>query len=161
MSPAADSTLARLDGPTVRQSALSAVAAVLSWLVARWFGFPEAYRAVATTLIVAQSMEDATATISLKRLAGTILGVVVGVFVAALGLNLTVSLPVSIFVLGLLSATFHLGKPGYRFAGIGFVIVALPQRTLSPSTIAFHRFFEVAIGIGVGLLLVRGSYRSD
>jgi uncharacterized membrane protein YccC len=161
MSPAADSTLSRLDGQAVRQSALSAVAAAASWVVARWLGFPEAYWAVTTTLIVAQSMEDANATVSLKRLAGTILGVVAGAMVAELGVNRTVSLPVSIFVLGLSSATFHLGKPAYRFAGIGFVIVALPQRIQSPLTIAFHRLFEVAIGIGVGLLLVRGSYRSD
>jgi uncharacterized membrane protein YccC len=153
MSDAADSPLARLDQQAIRQSGLSAVSAAVSWLVAGWFGLPEAYWAVATTLIVAQSMEDASATISFQRLAGTALGAVVGAVMAESGVDPTVSLPVSIFLLGLLSAALHLGKPAYIFSGIALIIVTLPASLRPPATIALHRFLEVAIGIGVGLLL--------
>jgi uncharacterized membrane protein YccC len=149
-----DSTLSRLDGRAVRHSALSAAAAAISWLVARWFRFPETYWAVATTLIITQSIEDANPTVSMQRLAGTALGAIVGAIMAQLDVPRTVALPVSIFLLGLLSAVLHLGKPAYRFAGIALVIVTLPPRVQPPFTIALHRFFEVAIGICVGLLLV-------
>jgi uncharacterized membrane protein YgaE (UPF0421/DUF939 family) len=59
-------------------------------LFTRWFRFPEAYWAVATTLIIARSMEDANATISLQRLAGTGLGAAVAALMAELGVNSTV-----------------------------------------------------------------------
>jgi uncharacterized membrane protein YccC len=128
------------------------VAAVISWLVARSLTFPEAYWAVATALIVMQSVQEGTVTVSLQRLAGTALGAVVGTVLVEFNVTRTVALPLGVFGLGLLCAALHIGKPAYRFAGIAFVIVTLTPRVQPPFTTALHRFFEVAIGIGVALL---------
>ena len=67
------------DNPlTIEHSARTAVAAVASLLVARWFGFSESYWAAILTLVVMQSTLGATLPISAQRLAGTALGAAVG-----------------------------------------------------------------------------------
>ena len=59
----------------------------------------------------------------------------------------------SVFILGLLRAVAHLDLIAYRFGGVTLAIVLLVPRTGSPWQIAFHRFAEVSIGIGVALIL--------
>jgi uncharacterized membrane protein YccC len=59
----------------------------------------------------------------------------------------------TVFLLGVLSAALHLDRSAYRFAGITLAIVMLVVRGQSPWVVAAHRFFEVSIGIVVGLLL--------
>jgi len=73
------------DNPsTLEHSARTAVAAVVSLLVARLFRLPEAYWASISTLIVMQSTLGAALPISAQRFAGTAMGVIVGGFAAAL-----------------------------------------------------------------------------
>jgi uncharacterized membrane protein YccC len=152
MTPATDATFSRLDVQAVHQSVRTAVAAVVSWLVARSLTFPEAYWAVATALIVMQSVQEATLAVSMQRLAGTALGAVVGAVLVEFDVTRAVALPLGVLGLGLLCAALRLGKPANRFAGIALVIVTLTPRVQPPFTTALHRFFEVAIGIGVALI---------
>jgi hypothetical protein len=42
----------------------------------------------------------------------------------------------------------------YRYASITLAIVMLPTRSTSVPLIALHRFFEVSIGLSVGLAFV-------
>jgi len=59
----------------------------------------------------------------------------------------------SVFILGLLRAVAHLDLTAYRFGGVTLAIVLLVPRTGPAWQIAFNRFAEVSIGIGVALIL--------
>lgn len=129
------------------------MAAVVSLLVARLFGLPEAYWAPVTTLVITQSSLGAALAVSWERIVGTALGAVVGAIVAnRFGPNV-VAFGAGVFALGLLAALVRSDRSAFRFAGITLAIVMLVPRTTPPSQIAFHRCAEVYIGIGVALLL--------
>jgi uncharacterized membrane protein YgaE (UPF0421/DUF939 family) len=131
-------------------SARTAVAAVASLLVARLFRLPEAFWAPITTLVITQSSALIS---SWRRFVGTALGATLGAVVASrFGPNVLV-FGTAVFILGLLSAVVRLDRAAYGFGGITLAIVLLEPRTVAPSLIAFHRFAEVCIGIGVALVL--------
>jgi uncharacterized membrane protein YccC len=139
--------------PVVTHSLRTAVAAVVSLLVARLFRLPEAYWAPITTLVITQSSLGAALTVSWQRAVGTVLGAVVGGIVAShFGPNVLV-FGVGVFLLGLLSALTRSDRSAYRFGGVTLAIVMLVPRTTPPWLIAFHRSAEVFIGIGVALIL--------
>jgi uncharacterized membrane protein YgaE (UPF0421/DUF939 family) len=125
---------------------------VASVLVAWLFRLPEAYWAAMTTLVVTQSSLGATLAVSGQRFIGTALGAVVGAIAASyFGPHLLV-FGTSVFILGPLCTLAHVDRNGYRFGGITLAIVLLVPRTGPAWQIAFHRFAEVSIGIGVALL---------
>ena len=68
----------RLNRHALVHSARTAIAAVVSLLVARVLGLPEAYWATITTLIIMQSTLGAALTISEQRFAGTAVGALMG-----------------------------------------------------------------------------------
>jgi len=136
----------------VAHSARTAVAAVASVLVARLFRLPEAYWAPISTLVITQSSLGAALAVSRQRFVGTVLGAVVGAIVASyFGPNVLV-FGAGVFVLGLLCAVAHADRSAYRFGGVTLAIVLLVPRTGPAWRIAFHRFAEVSIGIGVALM---------
>jgi uncharacterized membrane protein YgaE (UPF0421/DUF939 family) len=47
----------------------------------------------------------------------------------------------------------HSDPTAYRFGGVALAIIVLVPRTAPAWQIAFHRFVEVSIGIGVALML--------
>jgi uncharacterized membrane protein YgaE (UPF0421/DUF939 family) len=66
-----------------------------------------------------------------------------------------------VFLLGVLCALLgnasrrvrdQLDRTAYRFAGIALAITMLIERSISPWTVAVHRFIQVSAGIAVGLL---------
>ena len=63
--------LGRVDRLVVEDAARTALAAVVSFLVARLLRIPEAYWATISTIIVMQSTLGAALTVSWQRLAGT------------------------------------------------------------------------------------------
>ena len=139
--------------PVLVHSARTAVAAVVSVLVARLFGLPEAYWAPITTLVITQSSLGAAFTVSWQRFVGTALGAVVGAIAAShFGPHVLV-FGTCVFILGLLRAMAHLDLTAYRFGGITLAIVLLIPRAAPAWQTAFHRFAEVSIGIGVALVL--------
>jgi uncharacterized membrane protein YgaE (UPF0421/DUF939 family) len=134
-------------------SVRTAVAAVASLLVARLFRLPETYWAPITTLVITQSSLGAARAVSWQRFVGTALGAVVGAIVAShFGPNVLV-FGCSVFILGLICVAAQSDRSAYRFAGITLAIVLLVPRMRPAWQIAFHRFVEVCIGIGVALIL--------
>jgi uncharacterized membrane protein YccC len=69
--------------PTLASSARTALAATLSFVVARLVGLSEAYWAAISTLIVMQSTLGGALTISAQRFAGTIVGAFVAGWLAS------------------------------------------------------------------------------
>ena len=152
--------MAGREGPTewggwviLVHSARTAVAAVASVLVARLFRLPEAYWAPITTIVITQSSLGAALKVSWQRFVGTALGAVVGAIVAShFGPHVLV-FGASVFMLGLLCPLVLADRSAYRFGGITLAIVLLIPRAGPAWEIAFHRFAEVSIGIGVALIL--------
>jgi uncharacterized membrane protein YccC len=142
------------DNPsTLEHSARTAVAAVVSLLVARLFRLPEAYWASISTLIVMQSTLGAALPISAQRLAGTAMGVIVGGFAAAYFPGNALVFGIAVFLLGILSAGFRVERSAYRYASVAVAIITLVPRANQAWIIAVHRFVEVSIGIAVGLAI--------
>ena len=156
-------TIAELAKPTdqvglsgrqiLEHSGRTAVTAMVSLLVARWFRLPESYWAPVTTFVITQSSLGAALSVSWQRFVGTALGATVGAIVAIyFGPHLLV-FGVCIFILGLLSALVHSDRSAYRFGGVTLAIVLLVPRTGPAWQVAFHRFSEVTIGIAVALAM--------
>src|SRR6266481_1356167 len=139
--------------PVLVHSARTAVAAVASLLAARLFRLPEAYWAPITTLVITQSSLGAALTVSWQRFMGTALGAVVGAIAASYFEPHVLVFACSVFFLGLVCSLFRSDQASYRFGGITLAIVMLVPRAGPPWQIAFHRFAEVSIGIGVALAL--------
>jgi uncharacterized membrane protein YgaE (UPF0421/DUF939 family) len=130
----------------------TAVVAVASVLVARLFRLPEAYWAPITTLVIAQSSLGAALNVSWQRFVGTALGALVGAIVASrFGPHVFV-FGSCVLILGLLCALVRADRSAYRFGGVTLAIVLLVPRTEPAWEMAFHRFAEVSIGIGVALI---------
>jgi len=141
------------DNPlTLQHSARTAVAAVVSLLVARWFGLPESYWAAVTTLVVMQSTLGAALPISAQRLAGTALGAAAGALAGTYYPGNALVFGACILVLGIVFVPFRLERNAYRYAGITLSITMLVPGH-SGRIVALHRFFEVSVGITVGLAL--------
>jgi uncharacterized membrane protein YgaE (UPF0421/DUF939 family) len=139
--------------PVLVHSARTAVAAVASVLAARLFRLPETYWAGVTTLVITQSSLGAALSVSWQRLVGTALGALVGAIVASHSGPRMFVFGTSVFILGLLCTLARSDRSAYRFGGVTLTIVLLVPRTGPAWHIAFHRFAEVSIGIGVALIL--------
>ena len=151
-----------LDRNWLKHSARTAVAAMISLLVARLFTLPEAYWSAITTLIVMQSSLGAALGISIRRFAGTALGAAMGALLATWFGPSFLAFGVGIFLTGLLCAFIggvhqrlrdQLDRTAYRYAGIALAVVMLVARSQPAWVVAIHRFIEVSIGIAVGLAL--------
>ena len=97
-------SLAWLEHDALAYSARIAVAATLSLLAARILRMPEAYWAPVTTLMVIQSSAGAALTASLRRFAGTALGVATGALLATYFGPNALAFGAGIFLLGILCA---------------------------------------------------------
>jgi len=143
--------IAKENPATLTHSARTAVAAVVSLLVARLFRLPEAYWASITTLIVMQSTLGAALPISAQRLAGTAVGAAVAAVIGTYFPGNVLVFGSAVFVIGVVCAAFRVERSAYRYASITLAIVMLVPRANNEWVIAVHRFFEVSIGIAVGL----------
>jgi uncharacterized membrane protein YccC len=145
-------TLNRIGWPVVLHSGRTAVVAVVALLVAQLFRLPSSYWAPITALVVTQSSLGAALVVSSQRFIGTVLGAVVGAFAATFFPPNVVVFGICIFLLGLLCALTRADYSAYRFGGITVAIVFLIPRTGPVWQVAFHRFSEVSVGLGVALL---------
>jgi len=134
-------------------AARTAVAAIVSYLVARLFGLPEAYWAAISTLIVMQSTLGAALPVSVQRFAGTAIGAAVGAATATYFPGSVWAFGIAVFLVGIPCAGFRVERSAYRYASITLAIVMLVPRSTSAWLVAIHRFFEVSLGIAVGLML--------
>lgn len=142
-----------VDRKELVHAARSTVAAVLSALIARIFRLPESYWAAVTTMVVMQSTLGAAMMVSKQRLAGTALGAAMGALLATyFGSNVFV-FGAGLFALGAICAVLHIERNAFRYAGITLAIIQLVARTEPAWMIATHRFFEISVGIVVGLIV--------
>jgi uncharacterized membrane protein YgaE (UPF0421/DUF939 family) len=141
--------------PIAVHSVRTAVVAVASLLIAQLFGLREAYWAPITTLVVEQSSLGAALAVSWQRFLGTMLGATLGAILASLFTRPVLAFGASVLILGLLRALMRLDLTGYRLGGVTAAIVLLVPRMGPPWEIAWHRFVEVSIGIGVALLFAK------
>jgi uncharacterized membrane protein YccC len=145
--------IARENPSTLKHSARTAVAGAISLLVARLFRLPEAYWAAITTLIVMQSTLGAALPISVQRFAGTAVGAAAGALAGTYFPGNALAFGIAVFVMGIICTALRVERAAYRYASITLAIVMLVDRAKSEWVIAVHRFFEVSIGIGVGLVI--------
>ena len=101
---------------------LQIMAGVISYWIAGLFRLPEAYWATITTLVVMQSTVGAALKISAERLAGTVLGALMG---ALLAKYFPINVPIfglGVFALGIVCAALNLGN-AYRMAGVTLAVI--------------------------------------
>ena len=145
--------IVRRDPPSIVHVVLSALAAVVSYVIARLFRLPEAYWAPMSALIVMQLTLRAAFPIAVQYVVGTALGAAVGA-IADIYFHTSVgALGAAILFVGLLCVALRIERSTFRYANITLVIVMLVPRTTSGRLVALRRFFEVSIGIAVGLVL--------
>jgi uncharacterized membrane protein YccC len=146
--------VAKENPASVTHSARTAVAAVASLLVAHLFHLQEAYWAAITALAVMQSTLGASLPSSAQQLAGTALGAAAGALVSAYFPGNVLFFGLAVFAIGLVCAALRVERSAYRYASATLAIVLLVPRPNSQWVIAVHRFFEVSIGITVGLAVI-------
>lgn len=135
----------------VVQSVRTALATVVSLLLARGLRLPEFYWAPISTIVILVSTISPL-TLAWQRFVGTALGAALGALIASLFGTGWVVYGVGIFACGILSAVLRLGA-AYRFAAITLSIVLLIPHTSPPWSLAWHRFVEVSLGIVVALVM--------
>jgi uncharacterized membrane protein YgaE (UPF0421/DUF939 family) len=132
------------------RSIRTAVAAVVSMLLARALKLPEFYWAPISTIVILLSTVNPL-TLAWQRFVGTALGAAMGALIASFFRPNWMVYGAGIFVCGILSAVLRLDG-AYRFAGITLSIVLLIAHAAPPWRIALHRFVEVSLGIAVALV---------
>jgi uncharacterized membrane protein YgaE (UPF0421/DUF939 family) len=134
-------------------SARTAVAAVLSLMLACALKLPEFYWAPISTIVILLSPSDPF-TLAWQRFAGTALGATAGAVIATFFPMNWIVYGAGILLCGLLSALLRLGG-AYRFAAITLSIILLIVHAAPPRVVAYHRFVEVSLGIAVALLVTK------
>lgn len=132
-------------------SARTAIAAVISLLLAHTLHLREFYWAPISTIVILLSTIDPL-TLAWQRFAGTAIGAYLGALIALYPRPNWIIYGFGIFVCGILSSILRLGT-AYRFAAIALTIVLLVAHDGTPWTVATHRFIEVSLGIAVALLI--------
>jgi len=135
----------------VLASIRTAVAAVVSLLLAHSLKMSEFYWAPISTIVILLSTINPL-TLAWQRFAGTAVGAFLGAVIATYFHSNWLVYGVGIFLCGILSSILRLGA-AYRFAAIAFSIVLLITHDRPPWVVATHRFIEVSLGIAVALLV--------
>jgi uncharacterized membrane protein YgaE (UPF0421/DUF939 family) len=149
MSPWKNARVPGIDRKTFLDSVRTAVATLVSLLVARALKFPEYYWAPISTIIIMQSSIQPFQG-AWQRFVGTALGAALGGAIASYVGRSAVIYAIGIFLCGILAA-FSRVWSAYRVAAITFSIVVLISR--GPAWVfAWHRFLEVSLGIAVALI---------
>ena len=149
MTPSKTAKLLGVDRGILYDSARTAVATLVSLLLARALKFPEYYWAPISTVVIMQSTIQPLQG-AWQRFVGTALGAALGAVIATfIGRNAIIYAS-GIFVCGIFAALFRAWS-AYRVAAITLSIVVLISR--GPAWVfAWHRFLEVSLGIAVALI---------
>jgi uncharacterized membrane protein YccC len=142
------------DNPlSIAHVCLASIAALVSYLIATLFRLPEAYWAPMSTLIVMQLTLSAALPVAVQYVAGTAAGAAVGAATDAYVHGSVWAFAAAVVFIGLLCVVLRVERSSFRYACITLVIVMLVPRSTSARLVALHRFFEVSVGIAVGLAL--------
>jgi uncharacterized membrane protein YccC len=145
--------IAKENPPSIAHVSLVAIAVLVSYLVAALFRLPEAYWAPMSTLIVMQITFSAALPVAVQYVAGTAAGAAVGAAIDVYAHGSVWAFAAAVFLIGCLCVVFRVERSSFRYASITLVIVMLVPRSTSARLVALHRFFEVSIGIALGLAL--------
>jgi len=145
--------IAKDNPPSIAYVVLSALAAALSYVIARLFHLPEAYWAPMSALMVMQLTLSAAFPIAAQYVVGTAVGAAVGAVIDTCFHTSVSAFGAAIVLVGLLCVALRVERSAFRYASITLVIVMLVPRSTSGGLVALHRFFEVSIGIAAGLVL--------
>ena len=132
-------------------SARTAIAAVISLILAHTLNLREFYWAPISTIVIVLSTIPPL-TLAWQRFAGTAMGAALGAVLATYAPNNWFVYGTGIFLCGILTTAARHGG-SYRFAAIALSIVLLIAHTRPPWVVAIHRFIEVSLGIAVALLV--------
>lgn len=132
-------------------STRTAIATVVSMLLARSLKLPEFYWAPISTIVILLSTINPL-TLAWQRFAGTAVGAALGALIAMYARPGWIVYGVGIFICGILSSMLRLHS-AYRFAAITLSIVLLITHDHPPWVVATHRFIEVSVGIAVALVM--------
>ena len=139
-----------LNRDVLLDSARTAIATLISLLIARALKFPEYYWAPISTIVILQSnihhLHGAW-----QRFVGTALGAALGAAIATFVGRNAAAYAAGIFVCGIIACLLR-SWSAYRVAGITLTIVVLISRGGPAWMFALHRFLEVSVGIAVALL---------
>jgi uncharacterized membrane protein YgaE (UPF0421/DUF939 family) len=153
--------IAKDNPPSLAHVVLTAIAAVVSYLIAQLFRLPEAYWAPMSTLIVMQLTLNAALPVSVQYITGTAVGATAGAMTDIYFHGSVWAFGVAVVIVGLLCVVLRIERSAYRYACITLAIVMLVPRSTSGRLVAIHRFLEVSIGIAVGLVLFAIWQRID
>jgi uncharacterized membrane protein YccC len=140
------------------------VAGVAALIIARSIAGHQAYWAAITTLIVVQSDLGATMPVAAHRIVGTAIGAVTAAVVSTLLRPTVPAFAIGLFAVGVTceliarfkpSVSQYIDRSAYRFGGITLAVVMLMPRRESVWLIAWNRFIEISIGIGVALAVAK------
>jgi len=145
--------IAKDNPPSIATVGLSAAAAVTSYLIARLFGLPEAYWAPIASLMTIQLTFSAALPVAVQNVAGTAASAAVGAVTDYYFHTSVWAFLAAVIVVGLLCVALRVERSAFRYAITTLVIVLLVPRPTGAPIVALHRFFEVTIGITVGLVL--------
>ena len=132
-------------------AARTAVATVVSLLLARSLKLPEFYWAPISTIVILLSTINPM-TLAWQRFAGTALGAALGALIATWFTPNWAVYGGGIFICGILCSLLRV-EGAYRFAAITLTIVLLIAHSRPPWIVATHRFVEVSLGIAVALVV--------
>jgi len=139
----------RIHWVALRETVRTAVATLVSLLLARTLKLPEYYWAPISTIVILQSTIDPLQG-SWQRFVGTAVGAVLGGVFATFFARTAVTYAAGIFLCGIVALIFRVWS-AYRVTAITFTIVVLISHGPVWHT-AWRRFLEVSLGIVVALL---------
>lgn len=129
-----------------------AVAGLLSYSLAVSLSLPQGYWAVITAIVIMQSTVGGSLTAALDRLAGTLLGAVVGFGVAILhleGYEAGIALALALTPLAYAASV----SPRFRVAPMtaAIMLIGVGDATLDPLDAAIGRVLEIMLGSSIGI----------
>jgi uncharacterized membrane protein YgaE (UPF0421/DUF939 family) len=137
---------------SLTHSTRTAAAAVVSMLIAGLLRLPESYWAGITTLAVIQSTPEAAQPAAVQYIGGTVVGALVGGWAGERFPGNPFVLGACAFAMGLVFSRLRLERSAYRTATVTLAILMLVPAHAG-WTVAIHRFFDVLLGVTVGLIV--------
>jgi uncharacterized membrane protein YgaE (UPF0421/DUF939 family) len=133
--------------PAFQLSVRAAVSAALAVALAQWLRLDFPLYAMIGAVIVTELSPAQTRSLGKRRLAGTVLGALVGASLSFLLPSGPLSIGISILVAMGLSHMLDLAEAA-KVSGYVCAIIVLEHRS-EPWSYALHRLIETALGIGV------------